>query len=85
MRQFPAVKENALTVFRGNVLLAAGMVQAQFAAVALLPAFVQVHNHGVLPATVVIKLVNMLFVKGTRFVQGIMKFVPRYTCIAGAV
>ncbi len=60
-------------------------MDAQLAAIGNYPTGVKVHNHGVLPAAVVLKLVDMLFVKAAHFVQGVMKLVAGYPCVAGIV
>ncbi len=54
---------------------------AKLPAIALLPPFVEIHDHGVLAAVAITELVEVLFVKTSWFIQSIMELVPRlYLC-----
>lgn len=85
MFQFAAFKKDTFALGRVDVLCGAMLVDAEFTAISGLPICIEVHDHRVLPAVVVLKLIYMLFVKATCIVQSIVKFVSRNACVAGAV
>ncbi len=61
------------------------MVNTQFAAIGILPVGIQIHNHRICPTFIIPKLVKMLFVETSFFVQSVMKFIAGYPCKTSAV
>ena len=61
------------------------VVNGQFSAVGLLPIGIQVHNHRKSATGVVLKLIEVFFVKTAWFIPGVMKFVPRNARVTSLV
>lgn len=86
MFQLAAFEENRFAPHRIDFLRGfPGMMDGKLPAVAGNPVCVEVNDHRVLPAGIAAELVNMFFVKTTRFVQRIMEFVTIDAGIAGIV
>lgn len=79
------LKKNAFAIHWRYEFSVAILVYAQFAAVGGHPIFVEVHHHRILPATIIFKLIKVLFVKTAWLIQCIMKLVTCYPGKAGAV
>jgi hypothetical protein len=79
---FTAFKKHTFTIFWRNNLTFIIVVNTKFTTVVSLPVRVKVHDHRILPASVVFKLVFMFFIETSCFVKCIMKFVAGYTCVA---
>ena len=85
MQEFTAFEKDALAAFGWDILLCAILMNAEFAAVFRLPVCIEIHDHGILTAGVIVKLIEMRFVKATFFVDGIMKFIACDASIAGGI
>lgn len=85
MLQLIALKKNSLPLRRGNLLIVTRLVNEQFTAVAWLPIGIQIANHRELPTRIVLKLIQMLFIKTPRFIQGIMKLITRNPSVTLAI
>ena len=83
--QFAAFEKHTFAIEGRDRLDIVAVVDAEFAAVFFLPVAVQVHDHGNGPVLVVAKLVQVPFVKGTFFVQSVMKFVAGDASVAASV
>lgn len=83
--QLTTFEKHTLAALRANGLLVVGMVDAQFAAILLLPIVIEVHNHRKFAAFVVLKLVEVLGIKTAFFVESIMKFIAFNTRVAGVI
>lgn len=60
-------------------------MNTEFSAIASLPIWVQVHDHGVLPLLIATKLIQVFFVETTGFIQRIVKFIIRDSGVAAFV
>ena len=83
--QFAALEEHAFAADWRDGLHMVVVVNPQFPTVVFLPPGIQVEDHRIRPALVVLELVEVFFIKSPLFVQGIVKFIPRDAGIAGAV
>ena len=61
------------------------IMNAQFSSIILLPIVIQVHDHRILAAIIVPKLVLVLFIKTSLLIQGVMKFIAGNAGVAGLV
>jgi hypothetical protein len=83
--QITAFKEYAFAIVWRYALHTIGMVNAKLTTIGGYPIHIQVHDHGVLAAAVVFKLIDVFFLKSARHVQRVVKLVTRDAGIAGAV
>ena len=85
MFQFTAFEKNAFAVLRRHRLQMIGVVNKQFAAVRCLPIGIQIHDHRVCPALVILELIQVFFIKTAGFVQCVMEFITSDPRITGTI
>ena len=85
MFQLATFEENAFAVTRTDVFRYFVFINAKLSPIAGNPVFVQVKNHGVLPAGITPKLVKMFLVKTPLFVGSIVKLIACNSRIAGLI
>jgi len=61
------------------------MMNKQLSAIVFVPVFIQIHDHRILAAAIILKLVQMFFVKAPSFIQGIVKFISCNSCVTSVV
>ncbi len=85
MCELAAFEHHTLAITRTDILQRTVVVYAELAAVAFLPACIQVNDHRILAASVIPKLIKVFFIKAPGFIHRIMKLVPCDAGVAGTV
>ena len=85
MQEFTAFEEDAFTTERRYVLMTVVLMDAEFAAIGRLPVGIEIHDHGVLPAVIAAKLIEVAAVETPLLIYRIVKFIARDTRVAGRI
>lgn len=85
MFQLATFEENAFTVIGADVFSYLVFINAQLSPITRQPVFVQIKNHGVLPAGIAPELVKMFLVKTPLFVESIMELIACNARVAGLI